>query len=214
MFGELWLLEDLYYEIQKDKVYYTQSHGGITVSGGEPTLQSDFILDFLKKCKENGISTALDTCGYASKKIYEKLLPHVDLVLLDIKEINSDKHKEFTGVPNDLILENAIWISNYVKENSKKLWVRTPIIPNYTATEKNIKGIGEFIVNKLHNIPERWDLLSFNNLCTAKYERLDMDWPLKDIPLMTKDEMDDFVEFAKKIGVKNAQWSGLTKKED
>ena len=214
MFGELWLLEDLYHEIQKDKVYYTQSHGGITVSGGEPTLQSDFILDFLKKCKENGISTALDTCGYASKKIYEKLLPHVDLVLLDIKEINSDKHKEYTGVPNDLILENAIWISNYVKDNSKKLWVRTPIIPNYTATEENIKGIGEFIANKLHNIPERWDLLSFNNLCTAKYERLDMDWPLKDFSLMTKGEMDDFVELAKKVGVKNAQWSGLTKKED
>ncbi|TKJ24394.1 MAG: hypothetical protein CEE42_11200 [Promethearchaeota archaeon Loki_b31] len=214
MFGELWRLEDLYYEIQKDKVYYTQSHGGITVSGGEPTLQSDFILDFLKKCKENGISTALDTCGYASKKIYEKLLPHVDLVLLDIKEINFDKHKEFTGVPNDLILENAIFISNYVKDNSKKLWVRTPIIPNYTATEENIKGIGEFIVNKLHNIPERWDLLSFNNLCTAKYERLDMDWPLKDFSLMTKDEMNDFVELAKKIGVKNAQWSGLTKKEN
>lgn len=214
MFGELWLLEDLYHEIQKDKVYYTQSHGGITVSGGEPTLQSDFILDFLKKCKENGISTALDTCGYASKKIYEKLLPHVDLVLLDIKEINSDKHKEYTGVPNDLILENAIWISNYVKDNSKKLWVRTPIIPNYTATEENIKGIGEFIANKLHNIPERWDLLSFNNLCTAKYERLDMDWPLKDFSLMTKGEMDDFVELAKKVGVKNAQWSGLTKKEN
>ncbi|MBA7676695.1 4-hydroxyphenylacetate decarboxylase activating enzyme [subsurface metagenome] len=214
MFGELWRLEDLYYEIQKDKVYYTQSHGGITVSGGEPTLQSDFILDFLKKCKENGLSTALDTCGYASKKIYEKLLPHVDLVLLDIKEINFDKHKEFTGVPNDLILENAIFISNYVKDNSKKLWVRTPIIPNYTATEENIKGIGEFIVNKLHNIPERWDLLSFNNLCTAKYERLDMDWPLKDFSLMTKDEMNDFVELAKKIGVKNAQWSGLTKKEN
>ena len=214
MFGELWLLEDLYHEIQKEKVYYTQSHGGITVSGGEPTLQSDFILDFLKKCKENGISTALDTCGYASKKIYEKLLPHVDLVLLDIKEINSDKHKEYTGVPNDLILENAIWISNYVKDNSKKLWVRTPIIPNYTATEENIKGIGEFIANKLHNIPERWDLLSFNNLCTAKYERLDMDWPLKDFSLMTKGEMDDFVELAKKVGVKNAQWSGLTKKEN
>ena len=214
MFGELWSLEDLYYEIEKDKVYYTQSHGGITVSGGEPTLQSDFMLDFLKKCKENEISTALDTCGYASKKIYEKLLPHVDLILLDIKVINSDKHKEFTGVPNDLILENAIWISNYVKEKSKKLWIRTPIIPNYTATEENIKGIGEFIVNKLHNIPERWDLLSFNNLCAAKYERLDMDWPLKAFPLMTKDEMDDLLELAKKIGVKNAQWSGLTKKED
>ncbi|MHA1242821.1 MAG: hypothetical protein ACTSQU_18865, partial [Promethearchaeota archaeon] len=70
------------------------------------------------------------------------------------------------------------------------------------------------IVNKLHNIPERWDLLSFNNLCTAKYERLDIDWPLKDFPLISSDEMDKFIEIGKKVGVKNVQWSGLTKKED
>ena len=214
MFGELWDLEDLYYEIQKDKVYYTQSHGGITVSGGEPTLQLDFLLNFLKKCKENGISTALDTCGYASKNTYEKLLPFVDLILLDIKEINSEKHEKHTGVPNTLILENAIWISDYVKENNKKLWIRTPIIPNYTATEENIKGIGDFIVNKLHNIPERWDLLSFNNLCTAKYERLDIEWSLKDFPLISSDEMDEYIEIGKKIGVKNVKWSGLTRKQD
>lgn len=214
MFGELWDLEDLYYEIQKDKVYYTQSKGGITVSGGEPTLQSDFLLHFLKMCKENGISTALDTCGYASKNIYEKLLPYVDLILLDIKEINSEKHKEYTGVLNDLILENAIWISKYVKENGKKLWIRTPVIPNYTATEENIEGIGEFIINDLHNIPERWDLLSFNNLCTAKYKRLDMDWGLKDFPLISIEKMENFVEIGKKLGVRNVQWSGLTKKKE
>ena len=213
MFGELWDLEALYYEIQKDKIYYTQSQGGITVSGGEPTLQPDFILDFLKKCKENGISTALDSCGYASKNIYEKLLPYVDLVLLDIKEINSEKHEKYIGVPNKLILENAVWISDYVKRKDKKLWIRTPIIPNYTATEENIKGIGEFIVNELHNIPERWDLLSFNNLCTAKYERLDLEWSLKDFPLISSDDMDNFIEIGKKLGVKNVHWSGLTKKK-
>jgi pyruvate formate lyase activating enzyme len=110
MFGQWWELEDLYHEIQKDKVYYTQSKGGITVSGGEPTIQADFILEFLKKCKKNDISTALDTCGYASQKIYEKLLPFVDLILLDIKEVDPDKHKEFTGVSNDLILKNAIFL--------------------------------------------------------------------------------------------------------
>jgi pyruvate formate lyase activating enzyme len=212
LFGTWWELEDLYYEIQKDKVYYTQSKGGITVSGGEPTVQSDFLLNFLKKCKENGISTALDTCGYASKKIYETLLPYVDLILLDIKEIDATKHKEFTGVSNDLILENAKFLSDYVKDHEKKIWIRTPIIPNYTATESNIKGIGEFIVQSLHNIPERWDLLSFNNLCATKYERLDMNWPLKDLPLMKEEEINYFYELAQKTGVKNVHWSGLTKK--
>ncbi|MFX1356134.1 MAG: glycyl-radical enzyme activating protein [Promethearchaeota archaeon] len=214
MWGELWNLDDLFYEIEKDKVYYTQSKGGITVSGGEPTLQSDFIMAFLRKCKENGISTALDTCGYASRKIFERILPFVDLVLLDIKEIDSNRHEKFTGVPNDLILENAIWISEYIKNNGKNIWIRTPIIPNYTATEENIRGIGDFIVNKLSNIPERWDLLAFNNLCTSKYERLDMDWPLKNFSLMTDDEIENFYEFAKQSGVKNVHWSGLTKKTE
>ena len=164
-----------------------------------------------------GISTALDTCGYASKETYEKVLPYVDLILLDIKEIDSDRHKEFTGVPNEKILENAIWFSEYIKEDDKdgkKLWIRTPIIPHYTATEENIKGIGDFIVKKLYNIPERWDLLSFNNLCTAKYERLGWEWPLKDEKLMTDEEMEKLYEIAKGTGVKNVQWSGLTKKKD
>ena len=214
MFGEWWELEDLYHEIQKDKVYYTQSKGGITVSGGEPTIQSEFILQFLKKCKQNDISTALDTCGYASQKIYEKLLPYIDLILFDIKEIDSDKHKDFTGVPNNLILENAIFLSNYVKEHNKILWIRTPIIPNYTATEENIRGIGNFIVESLKNIPERWDLLSFNNLCASKYQRLDMEWPLKDFPLMKEDEITFFYDVAKSTGVKNVHWSGLTKKTE
>ena len=212
LFGEWWELEDLYHEIQKDKVYYTQSKGGITVSGGEPTIQSNFILEFLKKCKKNDISTALDTCGYAARKIYERILPFVDLILLDIKEIDSDKHKEFTGVSNELILENAVFISKYVKYNNKILWIRTPIIPNYTATEENIKGIGEFIVNSLNNIPERWDLLSFNNLCSSKYQRLDMDWPLKDLPLMKEEEILFFFDVAQNTGVKNVHWSGLTKR--
>ena len=214
MWGELWNLDDLFYEINKDKVYYTQSKGGITLSGGEPTLQSDFILTFLKKCKENGISTALDTCGYASRKVYEKVLPFVDLVLLDIKEIDSKKHENFTGVPNELILENAIWISEYIKHNGKSIWIRTPIIPNYTATEENIRCIGDFIVNKLSNIPDRWDLLAFNNLCTSKYERLDMEWPLKSFSLMTDDEIENFYVIAMQTGVKNIHWSGLTKRTE
>ncbi|MBY8990815.1 MAG: glycyl-radical enzyme activating protein [Candidatus Lokiarchaeota archaeon] len=211
MWGEYWDLNDLYSEIQKDKVYYTQSKGGITVSGGEPTVQSEFILKFLKLCKENSIHTALDTCGYAPEHIYKKLFPYVDLVLFDIKEIDPEKHQRFTNIPNDLILKNAIWIADYLNDNNKKLWVRTPIIPNYTATEENIKGIGDFIVNELKNFPERFDLLSFNRLCSEKYSRLDMDWSLKKEPLMGKDEMEHFLKIAQSTGVKNPHWSGLTR---
>ena len=214
MLGKWWNLDDLFHEVRKDKAYYLKSKGGITVSGGEPTTQPYALLKFLKKCKEDGISTALDTCGYTSKEVYERLLPFVDLVLLDIKEIESEKHKEFTDVPNERILENAIWIKEYLKKNNKEMWIRTPIIPGYTATEENISGIGKFIVEKLANFPSRWDLLSFNRLCVDKYSRLDLDWILKDEPLMTKEEMEHLSEIAKKTGVKNVQWSGLTKKRE
>jgi pyruvate formate lyase activating enzyme len=212
MWGELWDLDDLYYEIQKDKIYYTESKGGITVSGGEPTLQHQFIVDFLKKCKENDISTALDTCGIASREIYERILPYTDLILLDIKEMDNAKHEEFTGVSNESILKNAIWMAEYVDKEGKCLWIRTPLIPNYTATEENVQSIGQFIVNELHNIPERWDLLSFNNLCTSKYDRLDMEWPLKNVPLMKTSEIEKLFNLAKSTEARNVHWSGLTKK--
>ncbi len=211
MFGELWNLKDLYSEIDKDKIYYLQSGGGITVSGGEPTLQPCIVEGLLKICRENRISTALDTCGYVSRSIYERLLPYVDLILLDIKEIDSEKHKEFTGVSNERILDNAIWIAKFIKEKNKKMWIRTPLIPSYTATDDNIKGIGKFIVEKLQNIPNRWDLLAFNNLCTAKYERLNIEWLLMNEPLMTKKEIEHFHEIAKETGVKKPHWSGLTR---
>ncbi len=214
MFGTWWDLEDLFHEVHKDRVYYIKSGGGITVSGGEPTLQPEFIEHFFKKCKENGLSTALDTCGYASKETFKKILPYVDLILLDIKEIDPEKHKEYTGVSNEKILENAKWLASYVKDHNKKIWIRTPLIPNYTATKENIKGIGTFIVNELENIPERWDLLAFNNLCAAKYDRLDIDWPLNGLPLMREETIEKLYKLAKDTGVANVQWSGLTKKKE
>ncbi|MFX0012235.1 MAG: glycyl-radical enzyme activating protein, partial [Candidatus Hermodarchaeota archaeon] len=211
MYGKWWDVEELFHEIEKEKIFFDKAKGGITVSGGEPTLQPDFLLKILKLCKENGISTALDTCGISSKKVYQDLLPYLDIVLLDIKEIDPEKHKEFTGVSNKIILENAKWMSKYLKEKKKIMWIRTPLIPNYTATEENVQGIGEFIVKELENIPDKWDLLSFNKLCDIKYTQLDMSWSLKDEPLMTKEEMEHFVEIAYGTGVKNVKWSGLTR---
>jgi len=211
MFGEWWDLKVLFHEIEKEKIFFNKTKGGITVSGGEPTLQPNFLLNLLKLCKKNDISTALDTCGYSSKKVYKNLLPYVDIVLLDIKEIDPDKHKKYTGVTNERILENAKWLSNYINENEKKLWIRTPLIPKYTATDENVTGIGEFIVNELNNIPEKWDLLSFNKLCESKYSRLGITWIFKDEPLMTKEEMEHFLAVAKNTGVKGVKWSGLTK---
>ncbi|MFW9847716.1 MAG: glycyl-radical enzyme activating protein [Candidatus Thorarchaeota archaeon] len=210
MFGRWWDLEELFHEVEKEKVFFKRTNGGITVSGGEPTLQPDFLLQFLKQCKNDGISTALDTCGYSSKKIYQDLLPFVDIVLLDLKVMDSEQHQEYTGVRNNTILENAKWIAHYVKENDKTMWIRTPLIPKYTATDENVMRIGEFIVNELYNIPDIWDLLAFNKLCAIKYSRLGIAWPLENEPLMTRDEMEHFLDIAKSTGVEHVRWSGLT----
>jgi pyruvate formate lyase activating enzyme len=209
--GEHRGLDVIFHEVEKDKIYYEKSKGGVTVSGGEPTLQSDFLKKFLKKCKDAGFHTALDTCGYASREILESLLPYVDLILYDLKEIDPAKHKDCTGVSNEKILENAIWLIDDLEHMGKKMWIRTPLIPGFTATDENVRGIGNFIVEKLRNKVERWDLLAFNNLAKAKYERMDWEWVCKDTELLNKEQMDHFLEIAKSTGVENVQWSGLTK---
>lgn len=214
--GEWMDLEQLVNEVAKDRVYYLTSGGGITVSGGAPELQSEFVIQFLKRCREEGFHTALDACGAFSRAKYEEFLPYVDLYLYDIKEIDPVKHKKFTGASNEQILDNLKWLVEEVPKIKPKaeIWIRTPIIPGYTATDENIKGIGEFIVNELHNKIARWDLLSFNNLARDKYERMDLDWPLKHVNLLTKEEIEHFFDLAKSTGITNVQWSGLAKSED
>lgn len=212
--GEWITLDDLLDEILKDKAFYEKSGGGVTFSGGEPTLQVGFLEKILQLCNENHIHTALDTCGLSSKSIYSRLLPYVDLVLYDLKEIDPEKHKSFTGVSNSQILENCEWLAQEIKKDpSKKMWIRTPLIPNFTARDDNVIGIAQFILANLKDAVDRWDLLAFNNMAQAKYERLNLDWVLADTPLLTKDEMRHFHNLAMQVGLKNAQWDGLTRIE-
>lgn len=214
IFGEKWTVDALLHEVAKDRAYYAKSGGGVTLSGGEPTLQQEFALAFLRACKGAGISTALDTCGQVSRRVYEKLLPQVDLVLYDLKEIDSAKHEQFTGVPNDRILENCRWLTERVKAAGKQIWIRTPLIPRYTATDENVRGIAAFIVETLDNAIDRWDLLAFNNLAKDKYTRMDLDWDLKHDLLLTKADMEHFLAVAEQEGVRHVQWSGMTREPE
>lgn len=202
--GEYWSLDDLVAEVEKDLAYYIKSNGGITASGGEALLQHEFLNEFFKKCKDLGIHTALDTCGLLPKQKYEQLLPYTDLILFDLKEINSNKHKAFTGVQNKIILNNLEWLSNITSSifPKVKIWIRTPIIPTYTGTEENILGIGKFIVKDLKNMVERWDLLAYNNLAKDKYLRMDLPYQCEDLELYTKTEIKHFFSLAKSTGVK------------
>lgn len=160
-------VDELFSEIDKDKEYYDTSNGGVTFSGGEPLLQSDFLLKILNKCKENGIHTAVDTCGQAPKEVFEKINKYVDIYLYDLKLIDNAQHLKYTDVKNDLILENL----KYLSEKEKKIFIRLPLIPDITDTEKNISDIIEFL--KGINF-EQINLLSYHGYAKNKYIKLGM----------------------------------------
>lgn len=197
-------LEKLLKIVDKDRVFYEKSGGGVTFSGGECLAQPDFIIEATKLLSENDISVAIDTSGYAKKSILEQLIPYVNLFLCDLKLIDRERHKSFTGVYPDLIWENAKFLS----QEKKRIWIRTSIIAGYTDDEENIKGIAQFIEKYLPGV-ERYDLLSFNNLCIRDYERLGMDFQLKDLPLISRKKMEELKQVAEGEGLKKVTISGL-----
>ncbi|MCP4131653.1 MAG: glycyl-radical enzyme activating protein [bacterium] len=206
LLGIPWGVDELCAELVKDRAFFEKSGGGVTLSGGEVTMQAEFARELLIKLTELGINTAIDTCGLCSQETLTRLLPCSRIILFDLKEIDPVKHKKFTGVGNELVLKNSIFVYDYIEEHKKKdsqperLIIRTPLIPGATATEENIRGLGEFIAANIPNI-DRWELCTFNKLCAAKYERLDMDWPYKDTDLLSEDEADCLVNAAKGSGV-------------
>jgi pyruvate formate lyase activating enzyme len=203
VYGEAFSAHDLVREVIKDKVYFQKSGGGVTLSGGEPTMQPGFTAELLSSFKQKGVYTALDTCGQCSWKTLEALLPHVDLVLYDLKEIDPENHKLFTGVTNKKILENIIMLGRFMKDRGMPgdLWIRTPLIPGCTATPENIKGIGAFIRKHLPSQVSRWDLCTFNNLCIHKYDGLGIDWPFKSSGLLDEEQANRLVALAGASGV-------------
>jgi pyruvate formate lyase activating enzyme len=137
-------------EIEKDILFYDQSKGGVTFSGGEPLMQPEFLYNLLQACKTKEIHTAVDTSGYAKLDTISKISKYIDLFLYDIKMIDNKLHKKYTGVSNKKILKNLVWIAT---QSDSEIIVRVPIIPGVNDTKKHITDIGEFIstlpVNKV-----------------------------------------------------------------
>jgi pyruvate formate lyase activating enzyme len=178
-------------ELLKDRAYYETSGGGVTLSGGEPTLQPDFCEALLRRLKEEGISTALDTCGLTPARTLDRVLPYTDLVLYDVKLLEASLHMEFTGVSNAQILENLGYLRDAIRaqDHPISLWIRTPLIPAATTTEENLSDIGRYLAEHLDGLVSRWELCAFNNLCRDQYTRLGLEWKYANTPLMTGEEL-------------------------
>jgi pyruvate formate lyase activating enzyme len=205
--GRTWTPQAILAEVQKDAVFYETSGGGVTLSGGEPMVQAEFVQQVCSLCKEAGFHVALDTCGTAPWARYEQVLPLVDLVLYDLKILDAEHHQAATGVDNTRILDNARCIA----ATGIPMWIRTPIIPGYTDSEENVAALGKFIAGELPTV-QRWDLLAYTNLGQPKYRRLDRPYALQDAPLLTTTEMETLHATAVKLAPM-AVWSGATREE-
>jgi pyruvate formate lyase activating enzyme len=167
-------------EVERDVIFYDQSGGGVTFSGGEPLMQPDFLLDLLNRCRAMNINTAVDTSCYAEPEIVESVAERADLFLCDLKHMDNEMHKRFTGIGNSLILDNIRRIS----QAGNKIVVRVPIIPGFNDDPANIEATGKFTAS-LPGVG-RIDILPFNSGGIEKSARLMS--VIKSVPSETPDE--------------------------
>jgi len=176
LWGEKMTVPELMKVIEDDRSFYDRSGGGVTLNGGEVMLQWEFAQMLLKACKEAWINTCVETALHCPAEHMEAVYEYTDLVIADIKHMDSDKHRLFTGVSNERVLENLI----RTVQLEKKLIIRTPVVPGYNGDEKSIRASGSFIKNELGGKIIAWQLLAFHKLGVEKYEALAMEYPMKD----------------------------------
>jgi len=202
MLGREVTVSELANELEKDRAFFEQSGGGVTLSGGEPLSQPDFALALLEELARRDISTAVDTCLICAPETLFSAMELCDLLLLDLKLIDESLHRDYTGADNRRILENFTILAAKLAEHSqKRVWVRTPLIPGATNYEDNLKAIGSFLHQTFNGSLERWELCAFNNLCRDKYRRLGLEWKFDQIPLLSQAEQDMCTIWARSSGI-------------
>ncbi len=191
--GELMAVEDVYQVVSKDTLFYRNSGGGMTASGGEPTHQPEFLKALLTRCQEAGLHTVLDTCGLVDWKTLEEILEHVDLVLFDLKHMDSEAHRKLTDVGNEIILNN---LESMAKLRS--VVVRIPLIPGYTDSKENIEASGQF----LSRIGiSRVDVVPYHQLGMGKYERLGKKYALSGVEAMSDEGTEICMQMLQRYGL-------------
>lgn len=169
LMGRYATVEEVFQDVNADAIFYERSGGGVTLSGGDPVSQPRFATALLRKCREAGLHTTIDTCGHARWETLEPMLRYVDLVLLDLKHMDPEEHRKLTGVPNQLILENAKRIHHEIQI---PLLARVPVIPGCNDSVENLAATANFIVKEL-GASIRVHVLPYHRLGEAKYERLE-----------------------------------------
>lgn len=202
--GKYYTVDELVKELEKDKAFYEQSQGGITLSGGEVLSQNiDYLVELLHRLKEKGYRVNIDTCGYAPFERLEQILPFVHTFLYDIKLMDSNLHKAYTGVSNDLILEN-------LKKLSRKgalLWIRVPVVGGVNDTVENMEQIASFLKDE-KILAKQIHLLPYHNTGSNKYARLSLNYAGEAYLTPTQKELNRFVAIFHTIGFSQVKIGG------
>jgi pyruvate formate lyase activating enzyme len=206
MEGRVMTVGQVMEEILPDKPFYQSSGGGVTLSGGEPALGKDFARDVLEQCKNHGLHTAIETCGEVPWASLEALFPFTDLIMMDIKHLDDNKHQLATGQPNDRILSNA----RRLALSGKTVVFRTPVVPSVNDTEEEITQIAAF-VRELIEVRKSagqngsgeitYELLAFHKLAAGKYPSLGLEYKMHDVEPPTKERMTALLNAARRSGI-------------
>lgn len=172
-------------EVEKDRIFYEESGGGVTLSGGEPLYQPDFCEALLKNLKMHGLHTALDTTGHAIREVIDRMIPHTDLFLYDLKLMDDTEHRTYTGVSNEMILGNLRWLTDAGCE----VIIRFPVIPEITDTDRNVDLMIGFL-NSL-KYPVEIHLLPYHIIARKKYQRFRMEDRMKSFKDATTERLSE-----------------------
>ncbi len=181
--GKLVTVEQVMAEIDKEIVFFDESGGGVTFSGGEPLMQTQFLAALLDECRANEIHTALDTSGYAMPELFNSIIDKVDLFLYDLKLMNDRQHRKYSGVPNHYVNKNLQMLS----DKGKKFIIRFPVIPSITDTAENLRQVKKFL--STFESMEKIDLLPYHIIANNKYERFNKKNEMKNIEPPSNQEM-------------------------
>jgi len=182
-------------EIERDRLFYEESGGGVTFSGGEPLFQHRFLVDLLRACRQLELHTAIDTSGFASWEVFEQVLPYTDLVLYDLKHSDPELHLRYTGAPLAPILRNL----ERLAQRGTPLWLRVPVVPGLNDDEANLRRVGELAAG-LPNLLQV-NLLAYHRSAASKYERLGRSYRLPDTPAASDELMESAASLLRSYGL-------------
>ena len=196
--GEYYSVDDVLEILEKERPFMAESGGGVTFSGGEPMLQSEFLLEALKACKETGYHTAVDTSGYSLPTNYSAIIPYTDLFLFDIKHLDDDKHEKFTSVSNTLIINNF----KMILDSGRDVMVRIPVIPGFNDDDDHLEKIKSFISENIADNLRKICLLPYHRIGSSKYKRMNIPDRMEGVEPPSAERMEELKVFFAGTGIK------------